>query len=326
LLVFADGGEYHVSIAGAVCRADSTLPESATVSLPLPPACDNARSFLLPTNSGKAVLGLVLGLLSFFLGVLASVPAFICAARALAEIKRDPAHVKGRGLALTGIFAAGLGLFMQPVLLLYLVEVMRDRVRRETDAANLQRIGEAMFAYNDRHGHLPPAAREDANGQPLLSWRVELLPYLGEKELYSKFHLDEPWDSPHNFELIDLMPKAYSHPADPEAAAQGLTYYRVFVGGTTPFSARHGPVLPASFVNGTSNTFLVVTAADAVPWTKPEELLYDFRQPPPKLGGQVRGGYNVLLANGKVHFMPEDSPEELLRMASGGEGKGGMRW
>ena len=31
-----------------------------------------------------------------------------------------------------------------------------------------------------------------------LSWRVALLPYVGEGKLYAEFKLDEPWDSAHN--------------------------------------------------------------------------------------------------------------------------------
>ena len=36
-----------------------------------------------------------------------------------------------------------------------------------------------------------------------------LLPYLEDGELYREFHLDEPWDSPHNRPLLDRMPGIY---------------------------------------------------------------------------------------------------------------------
>ncbi|HKI31685.1 MAG TPA: DUF1559 domain-containing protein [Gemmataceae bacterium] len=310
-----------MSSSRRVRRADYTLPESAAVSLPLPPACDNAPDFVRATTSKKAVAGLVFGLLSFLLGVLASVPAFVYAARGLTEINRDPAHVKGRGLALAGIFAAGLGLFLQPVLLLFVVEVVRDWVIRKTDAANLQRIGEAMYAYDDGRGrfpdgHLPPAVLRSPNGQPLLSWRVALLPYLGERGLYEQFHLDEPWDSPHNFALVGRMPKVYGHPADLDAAAQGLTYYRVVIGGDCPFRAPDGPII-AHFINGISKTFLVVEATDPVPWTKPDELRYDPGGPVPKLGGLLRGGCNVLYADRTVRFLRDDVSESKVREGCG---------
>jgi hypothetical protein len=294
------------------------------VSLPLPPLRGSAADILRPTTSGKAIAGLVLGLLSFLFGVLASIPAFVYAARGINEINRDPAHVKGRALALVGIFAAGLGLFLQPMLLIYGVERARDWVHRRTDAANLQRIGEAMYACNDDRGHLPPAAIESPDGQPLLSWRVALLPYLGEKGLYEQFHLDEPWDSPHNFDLIARMPKVYAHPADPDAAAQGSTYYCVFVGKDTPFGKHTGPNL-SRLPGGTLNTLLVVAAAEPAPWTKPQDIPYDSLEPVPRLCGLLRGGSNVLRADNTVHFVRDGAVQEetLRRLIISDNGFGG---
>ena len=43
----------------------------------------------------------------------------------------------------------------------------------------------------------------DPNGKPLLSWRVQILPYIEEQQLYQDFHLDEPWDSEHNIKLLE---------------------------------------------------------------------------------------------------------------------------
>jgi prepilin-type processing-associated H-X9-DG protein len=296
------------------------------MSLPLPPACEGPRDFLLPTTSNKAVAGLVLGLLSFALGLLASVPAFVYAARALGEINRDPAHVRGRPLALAGIFAAGLGLFLQPLLLLLAVQALRDRVARQTNAYHLHEIGLAMHNYHATVNHFPPAAGQDRDGRPLLSWRVALLPYLGLDKLHAQFHTDEPWDSPHNAALVRWMPKVYAHPLDADGAADGLTYYRVFVGAGTPFDVAAGPGLAADFPNG--NMFLVVEAASPVPWTKPEELFYDPDRPLPKLGGLLRGGCNVLFVDGSTPFLPDDVDERVLLPNIDGhrDGRAGQWW
>src|SRR4051794_36436380 len=59
---------------------------------------------------------------------------------------------------------------------------------------NLWNLTLAMMAYNQEHGSLPPAAVRGADGKPLLSWRVLLLPYLEEAELHGRFKFDEPWD------------------------------------------------------------------------------------------------------------------------------------
>lgn len=282
--------------------------------LPFPPACEAPPDLLRPTTSRKAVAGLVFGLLSFALGIFASVPAFFFSARGLREIDRDPRRVTGRKLALAGIFAAGLGMFLQPLMLLRGVQAVHDVVVRKTDAANLRHIGEAMYAYNDHAGRLPPAASQGARGRELLSWRVALLPYLGQGELYAKFRLDEPWDSPHNVALVRHMPKVYAHPCDPDAAARGETYYRVFIGKGAPFDDEKGPRLPDAFRNGTS-MFLVVAAPHPVPWTAPKDLFYERGRPLPKLGGLLRGGCNALCADGSIHFLRDDLDEKILRKA-----------
>src|SRR5262249_19374530 len=53
---------------------------------------------------------------------------------------------------------------------------------------------------------LPPAASYDLQGKGLQSWRVHLLPFLGEDKLYKEFRLNEPWDSDHNKKLLSRMP------------------------------------------------------------------------------------------------------------------------
>ena len=42
-----------------------------------------------------------------------------------------------------------------------------------------------MHIYHDTHSMFPTRANYDKAGKPLLSWRVHLLPYLEQQELYS---------------------------------------------------------------------------------------------------------------------------------------------
>jgi Protein of unknown function (DUF1559) len=182
----------------------------------------------------------------------------------------------------------------------------------------------AMHNYNDEYGHLPPAAIRDSYGNPLLSWRVAILPYVEQDDLHKQFHLDEPWDSSHNLELVRLMPKIYYSPAQPQMPAEGQTYYRAFVGPGTAFE-RDGLKIPIDFPDGTHNTFLVIEASDPVPWTKPDELKYYPDQPVPSLGGifhnegwlarqrNLNNGFNVALADGAVKWFPRNTPEATIR-------------
>jgi hypothetical protein len=83
----------------------------------------------------------------------------------------------------------------------------------------------AMHGYHDANGHFPDDVR-DKKGRALLSWRVELLPYLEHQELYRQFKRDEPWDSPHNLKLLSKMPDVFRTAIDPKDATH--TFYQRF--------------------------------------------------------------------------------------------------
>src|SRR5438552_1781471 len=83
---------------------------------------------------------------------------------------------------------------------------------RQWSRRNVERLAVAMLHFNNAHGRLPPAVVYGEDGKPLYSWRVLLLPHIGEEKLYQEFHLDEPWDSPHNIDLLPGMPAIYAPP------------------------------------------------------------------------------------------------------------------
>jgi Protein of unknown function (DUF1559) len=168
---------------------------------------------------------------------------------------------------------------------------------------------------------LPPAAIYSADGKPLLSWRVAVLPYIEQKQLYDQFHLDESWDSPHNLSLLPKMPTIFEHFHGRATREPHTTYYRVFVGAGAAFEGPAGVSLK-DFKDGTSNTFLIVEAGDAIPWTKPDELPYDPIAPLPVLGGHFPDLFVAALADGSVRMVATKTPEVAIRGAitrSGGE-------
>jgi RNA polymerase sigma factor (sigma-70 family) len=350
-------------------------------------------------------------------------------------------------------------------------------------AGNLKRIGLALHNYQTAEAHFPPAAITGKQGEPLLSWRVALLPYLEDydghdhRDLYKAFRLDEPWDSAHNKALLARMPAVFASPGKRDQQPFATTY-RGFVshqeetpqaamatgmgmmggggnmqgmgnamgrrqmqlaqgmagkmGGTgmmsgmgmmsermnrgrmmggmmggvqkkgvdvrneqrktsnveaeavdkvepqrseqtsKPAAQTAGPqpqegveVTPpagggagggmasmmaammggrapqeaSSFgsmtlfrenrgvgiqeiTDGTSNTIMVVEAAEAVPWTKPDDLPYSGNRPLPRLGGSMRDGFAVLFADGRVRMLKHGVDERIIRnliTASGGE-------
>src|SRR4029078_6245092 len=95
---------------------------------------------------------------------------------------------------------------------------------------NLKHIAIALQNYQKAYGHLPAAEIRSDDGKPLFIWRVALLPFLGYEKLYQKFHLDEPWDSPHNRPLLNEMPLLYA--PDEQGGAVLATPEGVFLIGS----------------------------------------------------------------------------------------------
>jgi hypothetical protein len=160
-------------------------------------------------------------------------------------------------------------------------------------------------------------------GKPLLSWRVAVLPYIEQGDLYKQFHLDEPWDSPHNITLLSKMPVIYRAPGSKaKKIPPNHTICHVFVGKGAAFEGREGVRFPRDFPDGTSNTILVVEAGEPVPWTKPEDLVYDPNGPLPDLRSVFKDGFRVSLADGSTRWVRKDMSETTLRAAitrNGGE-------
>lgn len=99
--------------------------------------------------------------------------------------------------------------------------------------SNLGELATAVVIYEEAHGHYPPPFLPDEAGQPAHSWRVLLLPYLDEADLYRQYQFDEPWNSPANLALP--MPHAYQCPVDPGDGnvLENTTCYQAIVGPHT---------------------------------------------------------------------------------------------
>ena len=81
----------------------------------------------------------------------------------------------------------------------------------------------------------------DAEGQPRISWRVLILQELGYAELYNLFRLDQPWNSPHNRQLIELMPSCYA--VDAQGDANGKTPLLTVTSPRAVLVTQHGNAL-----------------------------------------------------------------------------------
>jgi hypothetical protein len=174
-----------------------------------------------------------------------------------------------------------------------------------------------MQTYHDTFGFMPPAVKRDANGRALWSWRVELLPYLEQQNLYQQLNPNEPWNGPTNSRVLANMPKVFEMPGQAE---KNQTHYQVFVGPGAPFSndptVRQGPRL-TQITDGTSNTILIVEAAQAVSWAAPGDLSFNEKVPfsPFLLGVGPGNTFNVAMMDGSVQRIKRSVNPQVLQWA-----------
>ncbi|MFL5328449.1 MAG: DUF1559 domain-containing protein [Gemmataceae bacterium] len=188
---------------------------------------------------------------------------------------------------------------------------------------NLKHLALAIHGYADAHEQHFPTDVLEANGKPLLSWRVRVLPYMNEAKLFEQFHLDEPWDGPINKKLLDKMPAIFRAPGT--TAPTGRTPYLGPSG--TDFFWVPGAKVGLRFrdiTDGTSNTIMLVEANDAnlVEWTKPTDWSPDATDPRIALIGRHRGSFAAGFADGSVRLLPntiEVSTLKALLTRAGGE-------
>jgi hypothetical protein len=192
---------------------------------------------------------------------------------------------------------------------------IREYAARTQQQNNLKQIALAMYSYAEVEKTFPPAALRDKEGRPLLSWRVLILPYIEQENLYKEFRLDEPWDSPHNLRLLPRMPKTFMKPWPLTNPPPLRTHYQVFVGNGAAFEGHRGLSVPADFPDGASNTILVVEAAESVPWTKPADMPYDPARPLPPLGDLTPKVFQAALVDGSVRQVDRTLSERTLRAA-----------
>ncbi|MEX2137680.1 MAG: DUF1559 domain-containing protein [Pirellulales bacterium] len=191
-----------------------------------------------------------------------------------------------------------------------LAQQVRFATHQSTD--QMKEIVLAFLNTHDAYKAFPTPANYDAQGKPLLSWRVSILQFMGEFELYREFRRDEPWDSPHNKKLIERMPAIYRRPFAP--ANSVTTPYQMPIGEKTLFQPDDISKL-RDVRDGVSKTIGVVEVdpQHEVIWTKPDDWEVDLNDP---MKGLTHNPGNTFVAgfmDGKVRAIRKSIDKEVLR-------------
>jgi hypothetical protein len=180
--------------------------------------------------------------------------------------------------------------------------------------SQLGAIGQALEAYVAKHRAYPAPAILDKAGVPALSWRVELLPYLGERELYEMFRKDEPWNSPHNEQLLSAIPQVYVCPRRFDERTNYLVPRPAAGAPDTAFTGPRGMPL-RKIEDGVANTLVLLEVDDALaaPWTQPIDYQLNFERPLDGLGGNHADGFFAVWGGGRVSNLAPSLPVSQAR-------------
>ena len=180
----------------------------------------------------------------------------------------------------------------------------------------MRQIMLAMHNFESAYQSFPAYAIVDKDEKPLLSWRVQILPFLEHTELYNKFKLDEPWDSPHNIKLVNEMPVLFADHSQElaELNKAGKTRFVVPFGERCIFSGAQGAKL-GQITDGTSNTVAVVNVVPdaAVIWTKPVDWNVDLKAPKKGLFNEAHTTAHIARADASVTLVTSDIDSKQLK-------------
>ena len=172
----------------------------------------------------------------------------------------------------------------------------------------------AVANYHETFKCYPPPFIADADGKPMHSWRVLLLPYLEHNDLYQKYRFDEPWDGPNNSQLADQMPSVYALHGCEKPSNVTTNYLRV-VGYQTASPPNRTLNLP-SITDGTSSTLFIVENVDAgVHWMEPRDLAFESMSFTINAPNGISSWLDPpagLMLDGRVQTIPAETPPKVV--------------
>ena len=194
----------------------------------------------------------------------------------------------------------------------------RKANQRSQCTSHLKQLGLGLQNYNDVYKCFPPVYTTDANGKPMHSWRVLILPFIEQQALYAKYDLNEPWDGPHNSQLAKFMPPAFRCPSD-DANPGTTTDYVAVIGPETIWQPDRSTTF-AEITDGSSNTIAVIEASGAgIHWMEPRDLSFAAvaKGINPKQGQGISSHHSgaaiAMFADGHSQTIEESIPLETLK-------------
>jgi prepilin-type processing-associated H-X9-DG protein len=237
------------------------------------------------------------------------------------ERQQGPRQKRGMsGMTIAVIAAAACGVLLMCcgvliALLLPAVQQAREAARRTQCKNNLKQIGLALHNYHDTYQLFPAAHLNGLQGEPKLSWRVSILPYIDEGPRFNAYQFGEAWDGPSNSRLLNPLPQVYSCPSHSAPGNTNTSYATIT--GDHSILGDGVCVKMREVTDGSSNTLMVIEACQLnIPWMKPQDIdakTFTKIGDPNGVSSKHLGGVNVLLADGSVRFISNNVDPKVVQ-------------
>ena len=273
-----------------------------------------------PKGNGMATASLVLGILSVCFGPVTGVVGGILGLIGMSK-------PTGKGMAITGLLLSVVFSLTWIGGAVFGYLRFNEQAKRSRTSHNYMQAGLGVYNHESAYGHMPhPYVRRPneflgqvpADVNDRLGWRVTLLPYIEQNNLYRQFDQNQPWNGGPNQPLSSVVVPQY---ADADTPTDPATRMRCFYDNGAMFDTRVS-VRFIEVTDGTSNTILYAEGGEKVTWTRFQEYKFDPNGPLPTLGRPDQGDFMVVMGDGSVRRIKKTvSPSTLkaLITRNGGE-------
>jgi len=178
---------------------------------------------------------------------------------------------------------------------------------------NMKQIGLALHNYVDVMGRFPSNI-VDAKGKPILSWRVELLPYIEQNVLYQQIDRKLAWNEGKNKTVSEVHISTFSSTPNDGKTMPAKTRFLAPKSKDGILYAEK-PAKITDIPDGTSNTlfFVQVNEDQAKNWMEPDDWEPNAKDILKGVLDEKLGGFNASYSDGSVRFIKKEFGAKYLK-------------
>ncbi len=144
----------------------------------------------------------------------------------------------------------------------------REAAKRMQCSNNIKNLAVSLLQDEQSRGSYMPVNLQIDNG-PLLSWRVELLPFLERRDLFETYDRTKAWDSEQNFKVTAVKEPPFVCPSNPQPRDETGRHFTAYA---RPAGDQVRTAVGGQFEVSRSNTIAIVEACGQnIVWTEPRD-------------------------------------------------------